>query len=271
MDPRLERTLTFIQKNFRREIHLEDLAAEACLSPFHFHRLFKEKMAETPKAYLRRIRLEYAAHQLALYPQKRISDIATENGFSSLAVFSRAFKQYFQRTPDKFRNRLPSTSLDLGRENDWQAEIVLLPEIPIFFKHSTAYAADLIDTYQNLRIFAQAQKISARPERLIGIFIDMPFHTDLSRCRYYAGIEARLDTHSLKEHECYRIPPGLYVKLPFVGEVSDMFKWASGFKEGWLDPSGYQIKAPIGYEMLDMTQPMADYPAHPKMIYIPVE
>src|SRR5690606_40079255 len=47
-----------------RAIPLESLARGACLSPFHFHRVFRGMTGETPLELARRLRLERAAWQL---------------------------------------------------------------------------------------------------------------------------------------------------------------------------------------------------------------
>ena len=50
-----------------------------------------------------------------------------------------------------------------------------------------------------------------------------------------------------------------------------MYHLAAGFKANWLDKSGYQIKSPIGFEMLDMSMPIYAYDTHPRMIYMAIE
>ena len=43
---------------------LEQMAGRASFSSFHFHRMFRKAMAETPTAFLERLRLERAALML---------------------------------------------------------------------------------------------------------------------------------------------------------------------------------------------------------------
>jgi len=67
MDPAaLTRSLTYIQANLDGDLSLEALAAVAgCSSPY-FARRFADMMAETPKQYTSRLRLERAALRLTV-------------------------------------------------------------------------------------------------------------------------------------------------------------------------------------------------------------
>ena len=55
-------TYTYVKGQFKgygfRDIPLNKLAAVACFSPFHFHRLFSAFVGEPPAEYVRRLRLE---------------------------------------------------------------------------------------------------------------------------------------------------------------------------------------------------------------------
>ena len=55
----------WIDANSHRQINLEDAAAQAGISPFHFLRLFSEVLGVTPHQYLVRSRLRRAARRLA--------------------------------------------------------------------------------------------------------------------------------------------------------------------------------------------------------------
>jgi len=52
---RILRVLIHIQTHLDEPLSLEDLAAIAYFSPFHFHRIFKGMVGEPVKAHIRRI------------------------------------------------------------------------------------------------------------------------------------------------------------------------------------------------------------------------
>ena len=84
------------------DVSLDALAARAGWSPFHFHRVFRRVVGETPKQYALRLRLERAAARLATGSDPVIR-IAADAGFASHAVFTRAFRRQFGITPSAHR------------------------------------------------------------------------------------------------------------------------------------------------------------------------
>lgn len=80
---RMNRVVDPIQGHLAGSLDLEQLAAVACFSPFHFHRLFRAWMGESLQAFVHRLRLERAAQLLVFDRVRTISDIALECGFSN--------------------------------------------------------------------------------------------------------------------------------------------------------------------------------------------
>jgi AraC family transcriptional regulator len=102
---RMNRVLDYIQNHLADRLDLEQLAAVARFSSFHFPRLFRAWMGETLQSFVHRLRLE-RAEQLLVFDQCRsISDIASECGFSSSGTFARAFRQAFGTPAGEWRRR----------------------------------------------------------------------------------------------------------------------------------------------------------------------
>jgi AraC family transcriptional regulator len=89
---------------FEARVRLEQVAANACLSPYHFHRLFREVFRETPNHYLQRKRLAYARHMLDR-GERSITDICLDVGFESVTSFSALFRRNFGVSPREYRSR----------------------------------------------------------------------------------------------------------------------------------------------------------------------
>ena len=102
---KLPLTASFIAANLHRDLPLKVLAAQANYSPHHFHRLFTAQSGETPRQYVTRLRLERAVHDLVLFPEKSVAAIAFDAGFSSPAVFARAFGHRFGVPALAYRRR----------------------------------------------------------------------------------------------------------------------------------------------------------------------
>ena len=61
---RIERALAYIRDNFRDQPELDDIAAAAALSPFHFQRLFTRWAGVSPKQFLGYLTLDHAKRSL---------------------------------------------------------------------------------------------------------------------------------------------------------------------------------------------------------------
>jgi AraC-like DNA-binding protein len=98
-------TALWIDANSHRPIDLEDAAAQAGISAFHFLRLFSDVLGVTPHQYLLRSRLRHAARRLAC-DDSPITDIAYDVGFNDLSNFVRTFHRAAGASPQKFRKAL---------------------------------------------------------------------------------------------------------------------------------------------------------------------
>jgi AraC family transcriptional regulator len=99
---RLHRVLDHIAEHLDENITVTQLASVACLSPFHFARMFRASMGIAPHRYVSQQRLERAMVLLAEGKQP-LSDIALSSQFSSQASFNRAFRRATGMTPGEYR------------------------------------------------------------------------------------------------------------------------------------------------------------------------
>jgi AraC-like DNA-binding protein len=95
-------TALWIDANSSKEIDLEDAAAQAGISPFHFLRVFSGVLGVTPHQYLLRSRLRHAARLLA-NADSSVTDIAYDVGFADLSNFVRTFHRAAGVSPMRFR------------------------------------------------------------------------------------------------------------------------------------------------------------------------
>ncbi len=102
LNNKLRLALRFMRENLRSGITLAQLAAEANLSPFHFHRLFKSAYELTPLQYFTRLRMKEVC-KLLTKTRKPISLVATACGFEDQSSFIRLFKKEFKQTPLAYR------------------------------------------------------------------------------------------------------------------------------------------------------------------------
>jgi AraC family transcriptional regulator len=99
---RIERVVAFIGAHLDDPLDLERLAAVACFSPYHFHRIYRALAGETTADTLRHLRLHRAAGEI-VNERTPIAAIARRAGYGSVAAFSRAFRTAYQATPAAYR------------------------------------------------------------------------------------------------------------------------------------------------------------------------
>jgi AraC family transcriptional regulator len=99
---RIDRVIDYLRDHLDKPLKLEDLAKVACLSEYHFHRVFGAMTVETVNEFTNRLRLEKAARLLTKTRQSA-TEIALECGFSSSATFSRSFNKAFNTSPTQYR------------------------------------------------------------------------------------------------------------------------------------------------------------------------
>ena len=100
---RVNRVMNFARNCSSEALTLENLADIACLSRYHFTRVFTHHCQETPIEFLSRMRLEQAVSNLMLDSCMSVTSIALEAGFSSSQAFSNAFSRRFGISPRNFR------------------------------------------------------------------------------------------------------------------------------------------------------------------------
>ena len=105
VDRRIRRAIELMHANLERDLPLEEIAAAAYLSPFHFARLFKKLTGASPHAYLATLRTTRAQTLLA-QTDLSISEIAERVGYSSPSHFTKAFRRTTGLTPRAFRKAI---------------------------------------------------------------------------------------------------------------------------------------------------------------------
>jgi AraC family transcriptional regulator len=101
---RLRRVLDYVEQNVDADITVQQLADVACLSAFHFTRMFTAAMGVSPARFVSQQRLEKAKSMLAV-GKLPLSEIALSSRFSSQASFNRAFRRAMGVTPGEFQRQ----------------------------------------------------------------------------------------------------------------------------------------------------------------------
>ena len=95
----------FLRANYLQTIDLGQVAAASGVHPVHLARVFHEFYGRTPGQYVRGLRLDWAAAQLAgaQATAPTLAGLALQAGFSDQSHFTRAFKRHTGLTPARYR------------------------------------------------------------------------------------------------------------------------------------------------------------------------
>jgi AraC family transcriptional regulator len=100
---KLRVVLEFIEEHLEAGLTLEQVAAAAQLSVYHFSRQFKAATGLPPHQYVIARCIERAKELLQAGTDLALAEVAAHAGFSDQSHFSRHFKRLIGVTPGRFR------------------------------------------------------------------------------------------------------------------------------------------------------------------------
>jgi transcriptional regulator GlxA family with amidase domain len=106
--PAVEKALAHLHANYAEDIALDELAAAAGLSKFHFLRVFSARLGITPHRYQLLLRVVHAKDLLR--DGLDLADVALRTGFFDQSHFTRCFHEIVGVTPGRYQ-------LDLAPES----------------------------------------------------------------------------------------------------------------------------------------------------------
>jgi AraC family transcriptional regulator len=247
---------------------LESLAADACLSPFHFHRVFRGMVGETPLELARRLRLERAAWQLVA-TEDSVTSIAFSAGYETHESFTRAFRAAYGVPPMSFRqqgrtrtNLAASCGVHFSAEGGlsavvprdtggttMQVEITTQPALRVGAVRHVGPYNQVNSAFARLgEIAARAGLFQLKGATMIGMYHDDPESTPPEKLRSDAGIivpEGVALPDGIAEH---RLPAGKYAKAVHRGPYDTLGDTWQRMMGEWLPASGHRVKASPSYE-----------------------
>ena len=99
---RIDRSVLYINQNYKLPLTLENVARESGISRYHFSRLFKIETGFSFKEYLNFKRIN-AAKRLLRDNDLNVSEVCFAIGYNDLSYFSRVFRKHTGLAPSKFR------------------------------------------------------------------------------------------------------------------------------------------------------------------------
>jgi len=249
---RLTTVIDYIHDNINQELDVNTLADVAFMSPYHFHRIYRELMLETVNATVRRLRLQKAAIDL-IRSDKSIKKIAHEVAYNSTEAFSRAFSKHFGLSPVEYRNAKKLTQISdepfiamlpsekKGNETMFKSEQIDLNEIQLVgYSHKGDYMK-IGSVFEKLIMNANIQNVLSNDSRFFGVYYDDPQSVAEDKLRSMACLTADIPQSLDAELERFLIPAGKYVTVLFKGpypELERPYNWLFG---EWIPNNNLEI------------------------------
>ncbi|MDR6225070.1 AraC family transcriptional regulator [Desmospora profundinema] len=119
----IDAVITYIHQHIEEPLPLSRLADHVAYSPYHFTRIFKERIGLSPHYYISSLRLQ-KAKELLIHTNLPVRDIGLEIGQQSLGTFTTRFTQRVGVTPSQFRKSMMQADRclqSLQKLTDWGA------------------------------------------------------------------------------------------------------------------------------------------------------
>jgi len=285
----------YIELHWQENLSLEQIAGHVFVSPFHFQRIFKSETGETPKEFLTRVRLENAIQRIRIDVHKSAFEVGMECGFSSQAVFARAFRQKFGVSATQFRNM---TFAEVSKLAVWEPSIqkafkhmlvkkVSEEERKQFYKsltfkrtepltviyHPTTMLSEehLGEEFEKLARRAAAYDVEVDTSHCYGAMYDFPLHTPLEKCRYRVCIGVPAESAKLSKFSTMTIPGGKFGAFPLKGNIELMIRLSILFFDEWLRASNFERSEHYYLERFSALPGPKTYTKLPREVYVPLK
>lgn len=230
------------------------------MSEKHFQRCFRAVLGESPKKYVRRIRLQAAAYLLK-WSDASIVDLAHHSGFDTHAGFTKAFTKLYGQSPLHFRQSssvVPYLEFPIKRSNGFDLEsaratqlVVRLEEQPDYRVAAMRYVGPvekMASIWQTMNAWAKQNNL-LHPETItLGIHHDYWDPHAEDKYRYDAAIVIPDDFEVDDQVNTFVIPGGTVAKTEFSGSLEQADRCWTRFADQWLPASGYQFRGRFAFD-----------------------
>jgi len=240
---RLGRVIVYLHDHLdETDLDLNKLAEIACMSPYHWHRIYQAIQGETLASTVKRLRLLRAAGYLA-QTSMPISRIAKKSGYPNVQSFTRVFRSVYGMPPARYRK--------LGSHNEFispkDAATAATHEVAI--RNAPAMSGLVVEhlgsymqinrAFDMLYSWLGSRKLFQAGMRSVGIFLDDTALVPEAKLRSMAAVI--MDNMSIQAEPPVKyaeIREGAYAVLRYKGPYANMkaaYQWLYGT---WLPNSG---------------------------------
>lgn len=248
----VNQTIDYIIQHLDEELSLDTVAAQFYISKYYLSHIFKEETGETIYAFIKRCRIDQSAIDIKLNPDRAITDIGLDYGYSA-SNYSSVFKKHHDISPTMFKQSIPTHSMPVpfdteraanfksAEEYAAQIEIRELNDLYVVYER---FIGNYVDIEKHWYLFLDKYKAFLNEKTiLLERFFNDPAITDMPQCI--------CDICMTVEQDCdldnvMWISGGKWIVYQFDGEIKDIFETIQGIFSVWLPGSGYHMSRRYG-------------------------
>lgn len=251
-------SIDYIENNLDNDLQIEHVALVACMSKFHFQRMFHMLTGVTVAEYIRKRRLTLAAQELTK-KESKVIEVAFKYGYETPESFSKAFRKTHGISPSAVRrnNQLlkafPKLSFQIKLKGDEEMDYKIV-EKEAFHVVGKSIRTATIDSQNHRDIPAfwdeslkngflmELEKVCG-PMGLLGVCMD--FDKQQERLTYFICAE-KTEQRVPTDWEERAIPAQTWAVFQAIGPVPNAIEktWERIFSK-WFPSTGYEhVDAP---------------------------
>jgi AraC family transcriptional regulator len=245
----------YIDEHLFEAMDLKRISGIACISDFHFHRIFRAYTGEPLMAYIIRLRLERAAIWL-ITSDKSIAEIAEKTSFELASSFNKAFKKRFGVSPTTFRKTVGDiTNYQFNNKQQkrkimkLKADIKTIAPLNVIYAERTGqYDLSAEAAWNAICGWAGPKGLMTPNTEFIGISLDDPNITEASKLRYQACLTLSNSVGTSGEVLKKEVAGGKYAVFTLKGAYN-LLQSAYDYIFGeWLNNGEYQLREEPAFE-----------------------
>lgn len=250
-EDRISRVTAYIHDHLDKPLDLDRLAEIACLSRFHWHRIYRAIQGETVAQTLKRVRMTRAGFDLA-DGNGSLEAIGRRCGYPNQRSFSRAFSDVYGVSPSAYRAL--GRHIHFAEPNKemntlmYTVETKTLPALNTAgVLHKGSYYS-IGESFEKLVGLASTRGLMPNIRGMVGIYYDDPMVTPEEELRSRASVivdDVAVASYPL---EAETLVGGTYAVLTHKGPYSDLPAAYDWLYSVWLKEQGHTLRAEPPYE-----------------------
>lgn len=264
---RIHRVVDYIDEHLDAELSLNRLADIACISPFHFHRIYTRAVGQSPADTVRWLRLTRATNEIRIKGMS-VTQAALTAGYGSPQAFARACRREFGHSPTEMTAMGP-TGPGTGPDLSGFTVVARAPvEMDALMYDGPREQADV------LAIDAQAYSHLLGNHESMSVYFEDPM-TPADRpirCALCFCVEERRDRLPARlQLQRLQIPGGTYACLEQRGLLFDLAPHWQRFLRHTLPRSGWIARPGPVLRLLVSDRAITPPSQRLSYLYVPIE